>query len=91
MPNVIRTFKSNWDGLFLSMVGAGLSLRASGLSLLVQWLELVLPLASFSAAHFQGSRREDFNSLRLAFCVCFRKADSTVVTGLRCFGRKGYQ
>lgn len=90
MPNIFRKFKSNQSGLFLSVVGAGLSPRASGLSLLVQWLELVLPLVPFSAAGFQGSRREDFNALCLTFCICFRMADSTVM-GLRCFGREGYQ
>lgn len=83
MPNKFREIKSIWGGLFLSGVGAGLSHTASGLSLLVWWLEQALPHMPFSPAGFQG--REELNSLCLAFCIHTRMADNMLVMVLRCF------
>lgn len=74
----------------MSGVGVGLSYRASGLSLLVWWLEQALSPVPFSAAGFQGSGREELNSLCLAFCICTRMADNTLVMVLR-FISKRYQ
>lgn len=44
--------------------------------------EQALSHVPFSAAGFQGSGREELNSLCLAFCICTRMADNTKSEGL---------
>lgn len=83
----INSEKSKAAGVGYFCLGfVGLSHRASGLLL---WSgEQALSHVPFSAAGFQGNGREELNSLFLAFCICTRMADNTLVMVLRFIRKK---